>query len=501
MKRFLILPLLLIALNAVAANRYIAPNGNDNNSGTINSPWFSPNKAWQFMQPGDTLFVRGGQYLFNDQTQLYLVGRSGTVNNRIVMVNYPGEHPVFSPTIGYTNNQEHWRGGMYFEGNYAHFKGIEFRNFRYYLPDSANNPFIWRGFYAEKANFCLFEKLEFYFNENGFGLQDDSKGNLILNCDAAYNYHHASGGGHSDGFGIGYIFTIDATNPNIVKGCRSWFNGDDGFDAWMNHGFIIFDSCWSWHNGYNVYTGAVAGDGNGFKLGRTDITSTEYRRVLKNCIAYDNKERGFDKNDAQVAMQIFNCVAFQNQLAGFAVDNTEGNIFKNNFALNNGGNVNIAYAVSDHNACGGSGGNCSNWDLSVSTNDFYTDPSGLTTIRQIDGSLPNISFLHLKSTALQLIDGGVNVGIAYTGLAPDIGAFETGGAPPPPNQAPTANAGPDRNITLPTNSLTQTGDGSDPDGFITSFLWTKIAGPNTFTIVSPNQAQTVINNLIQGTYR
>ena len=72
---------------------------------------------------------------------------------------------------------------------------------------------------------------------------------------------------------------------------------------------------------------------------------------------------------------------------------------------------------------------------------------------------------------------------------------------PVPNQLPTANAGADRNITLPTNSITQTGSGTDPDGIIASYLWTKISGPATFTIVSPTQAQTVINNLIQGVYQ
>ncbi|HVT84108.1 MAG TPA: tandem-95 repeat protein [Chitinophagaceae bacterium] len=72
---------------------------------------------------------------------------------------------------------------------------------------------------------------------------------------------------------------------------------------------------------------------------------------------------------------------------------------------------------------------------------------------------------------------------------------------PAPNQAPTANAGPNQNITLPTNSVTLVGSGSDPDGTIASYQWTKISGPTQFTIVSPTQAQTVINNLIQGTYQ
>lgn len=72
---------------------------------------------------------------------------------------------------------------------------------------------------------------------------------------------------------------------------------------------------------------------------------------------------------------------------------------------------------------------------------------------------------------------------------------------PAANQSPVANAGADQNLSLPTNSLTITGNGSDPDGSIASYQWTKISGPAQFNIVSPSQAQTVINNLIQGTYQ
>jgi hypothetical protein len=71
----------------------------------------------------------------------------------------------------------------------------------------------------------------------------------------------------------------------------------------------------------------------------------------------------------------------------------------------------------------------------------------------------------------------------------------------PANQLPTANGGGNKSITLPTSTVTLAGSGSDPDGTIVSYQWTKVSGPATFTIVSPTQAQTVINNLVQGTYQ
>src|SRR5690606_26764994 len=74
------------------------------------------------------------------------------------------------------------------------------------------------------------------------------------------------------------------------------------------------------------------------------------------------------------------------------------------------------------------------------------------------------------------------------------------GPPPPPNQAPIANAGADHNITLPTNSITALGSGTDPDGTIVAYQWTKLSGPNQFSILFPAQGQTVINSLEQGVY-
>jgi hypothetical protein len=68
------------------------------------------------------------------------------------------------------------------------------------------------------------------------------------------------------------------------------------------------------------------------------------------------------------------------------------------------------------------------------------------------------------------------------------------------NIPPVANAGLNKNITLPTNSVTLTGSGTDSDGVIVSYLWTKVSGPSTFTIVSPTLSTTVINNLVAGTY-
>ncbi|HEU5164499.1 MAG TPA: hypothetical protein VFU29_03110 [Chitinophagaceae bacterium] len=53
------------------------------------------------------------------------------------------------------------------------------------------------------------------------------------------------------------------------------------------------------------------------------------------------------------------------------------------------------------------------------------------------------------------------------------------------NKPPTAIAGPDQVITLPTDSISLDDFASnDPDGTISEWLWKKIEGPASFNIVS-----------------
>jgi len=82
----------------------------------------------------------------------------------------------------------------------------------------------------------------------------------------------------------------------------------------------------------------------------------------------------------------------------------------------------------------------------------------------------------------------------------DVVQITVNATPPPPNQSPSANAGADIVITLPINSTTLSGSGTDPDGWMASYQWRKISGPSQFNIASPNTAQTSIDNLAQGTY-
>jgi hypothetical protein len=73
-------------------------------------------------------------------------------------------------------------------------------------------------------------------------------------------------------------------------------------------------------------------------------------------------------------------------------------------------------------------------------------------------------------------------------------------AAPVANIAPVANAGADQTITLPTSSVTLYGSGTDADGTIASYLWTRISGSGNALVGGGTTATATITGLTQGTY-
>jgi hypothetical protein len=70
----------------------ISPDGNDNNPGTLEKPWATFAK-FSTLQPGDTLYVRGGLYRV---AQPVVLTAKGTAQNWITLTAWPGERPVFN---------------------------------------------------------------------------------------------------------------------------------------------------------------------------------------------------------------------------------------------------------------------------------------------------------------------------------------------------------------------------------------------------------------------
>ncbi|WKV12902.1 PKD domain-containing protein [Marivirga harenae] len=69
------------------------------------------------------------------------------------------------------------------------------------------------------------------------------------------------------------------------------------------------------------------------------------------------------------------------------------------------------------------------------------------------------------------------------------------------NTPPVANAGSNKNITLPKDSVDIIGSGTDEDGEIVSYQWTQSSGPASATLINENQATLEVKDLIAGQYR
>ncbi|RYD62209.1 MAG: hypothetical protein EOP83_15190, partial [Verrucomicrobiaceae bacterium] len=70
----------------------------------------------------------------------------------------------------------------------------------------------------------------------------------------------------------------------------------------------------------------------------------------------------------------------------------------------------------------------------------------------------------------------------------------------PPSGSPTANAGTDKSITLPTNSVVINGSGTDTGGSINGYAWAQVSGPSTATLSGNTTANLTASALLQGTY-
>lgn len=453
---------LLILTGSVSFGRtwYLSPDGSDSNPGTISQPFFSLTKVWPVLLAGDTVLLRGGTYHFSS-TQ-YLVNKKGTATNTIKIWAYPGEIPVITRNTT-TSFKDNWQSGICFIGDYFHWKGLEITGF------TQLESKVYTGFRVSDSNNNVFEKINSHHNGHGFTISGKSTGNLVLNCDFHHNQDPLTEPKYEDADGLEICY-IPAGMTNTIKGCRFWWNTDDGLDLWENDGIVLIDSCWSWNNGFVPGTNTPAGNGNGFKLGITTVNhGTNVLRTLKNCLAFNNRARGFDQNKALCSVVLSNTTAFKNGTSGFVFD--YGGIIavvKNSISYKN--EIAPAFNAAAITAANSFRDNEYMPSPSpISDSDFLSlDGTQLEAPRKEDGSLPDINFMHLAPGS-GLIDAGINVGLPFNGNAPDIGAFET-----PSQSVVIVNQPPVIRISSPLKSASFTSPASitidavatDPDGAI-----------------------------------
>lgn len=404
--------IVLFNLSVFGATYYLAPTGSDSNSGTITSPWFTLNKAWTVIKAGDIVYLRGGTYSYDSQQVLR--GKNGTSGSLITISAYNNEVPILSKSSSYPATY-----GIYFKGDYFRWYKIAIAG--YTQPNGDVNS---HGLRVEDSNYNTFESLDVYNNGIGMAIfnsvgTNHSTGNLVLNCDFHHNQDpYTTGDNYGNGDGLSIAWIRNPGDENIVRGCRFWWNSDDGIDLYMNDGLVQIENCQAFYNGYTSNTFTSAGDGNGFKLGTSNDYRNVVKRILKNCVAVKNRKHGFDINDEYGIIKLYNCNAYINSGAGI--------VLSTNNLVNEAKNC-ISYSNTLANGLSTNGIYTNNsWQngITVSNTDFKSlDANLLLAARKADGSLPDNDYFRLASTS-KLIDKGTNVGMPYSGSAPDIGSFE-----------------------------------------------------------------------------
>jgi len=481
-----------------AATYYVAPKtatpaGNDAAAGDMSHPWATWEKAFTSRKPGDTVIFRGGVYPTTVTNGTGISKSiSGTASQWVVFMNYPGEVPVLDCS-NVTSTTYGKNFGLRLSGSYFKLKGLTVRN-------------VWQINAVEPAELCYAFKTEGsnYTLENctahdthGTGFWPYGSNVQLTNCDSYNHCDSRTLAGHMPGNnGYGYFHYNSGTSGSIYyKDCRAWRCSDDGW-ALADNSYVELDGCWSFKNGM------LEGAGNGFKIGFIpQKSSLPLLRVVKNSIAAFNRAGGLTTNDNNhytiAPSHIYNNVAYhngyysewKNTVYGFALYLTSGTeqeqlqrIFKNNISYKNQGAPvgdgyyhDVPYTHQNNS-----------WDISgltVADADFLSvDSTGISGPRQADGSLPVLNFLKLASNS-QLIDKGVDVGLPYTGSAPDLGIAEASAT----TTAPVARITPPATtiLTCATPSITLTATGG------ASYSWsdgTRVVGTSaTLTVTSPGQ--------------
>jgi uncharacterized repeat protein (TIGR02059 family) len=435
--RLLIFLFFSLSISLWGTTYYVSPSGLDSNPGTITQPFFTLNKAWSKVVAGDIIYMRGGTYRYNN-TGSSLTGKSGTSVNLISILAYPGEKPV----INYNNETftSQLIGITVSNVSYLYMEGIRVTG----INQPSSSTFQYGLILWNNVTNSTFEQMETdHIGGWGTVVGNNCNNILFLNCDSHHNADPLSvdSYGGSDGFqsgswGSGY------TSTNITyRGCRAWNNSDDGWDLRKADGIYTLENCWSFHNGVRENGTTKGGDGEGFKLGGSSSYTTSILRTVKNCLAFYERSGFSPEPDVQpdnnLGLAVYNCVAYHNSAVGFDFEYSNVDIVKNNVAYANTANTYSwgANATHDHNV-----GFTSDLSITLTNADFLSiDSTGVTGARQADGSLPNLNFLHL-SAGSKLIDAGVDVGLPYTGKAPDLGAFEAQSGSTPAVPAYTSSA-------------------------------------------------------------
>ena len=356
----------------LAKDYFIAPDGDDGNDGDISAPFATIGRSQRSVEAGDTVFIRGGTYRMTEgqisqrirnRALVNVLTKSGKPGRMINYFAYQDERPVFD--LSDVKPRGLRVTAFQVNGSFNHFRNISVIGVQVTITGHTQSIC-----FDNEGSGNVYESLQMHDGQAiGFWLGRGSN-NLVLNCDAYRNHDFTSEGGRGgnvDGFGF---HVRPGSVNNVFRGCRAWFNSDDGFDLISTGEAVLIENCWAFYNGFDPNFNML-----GRNAGHTEDVPG-YGHTMKNNLGYKGRTEVSNLNESLC------------------------DVSHNSFSL----------------------------DMEFRDRDFEgVDQADLVKARKPNGDLPDIRFLQLKR-GNPAIDKGVDVGLPFNGSAPDLGAFERTGS-------------------------------------------------------------------------
>jgi hypothetical protein len=190
---------------SLAATYYVSINGKDTNPGTDAAPWRTVSKAAQMLQPGDTVFIKGGNYV-----EQVIPVRSGLAGSDITYAAYPGQIPVLEgQTLSVPDPS--W-GGLFWIKNKSHIRvrGLKIQN----SASIYGSPGIAGILVTNSNNILLEDNVTLNTRSSGIGVWDSAYVSVVGN-----DIQKAVNGGSQECITIATSSHFEVAHNQVHNGC------------------------------------------------------------------------------------------------------------------------------------------------------------------------------------------------------------------------------------------------------------------------------------------
>lgn len=348
-KTYLMIPVLFVANCGVAfsAQYYVSKAGDDANPGTKSSPWKSLSKANNKVQPGDIVFIRGGEY-----QEVLRPGRSGSQDAYITYRAYPGEKPVLTNSPGKTAIVLDNRDYIAIEGIFVDGK----------KPYTSANLTKFVSMIDANYNIIRDSNFKYALGWNAVEISGSSHHNRILNN----RMSDVGGWGVDDGTRHkgDIIRILDNAKFNLVQGNHLTRGGHNLIAVAGSYNVIRnnhLDNSWGSDKGYRAVELTASSSGRGYNVLEDNVIVNSKRSsfgfpmamkaegtnqiVRRNLLMSNSQEviSAVTRDGVPVSKnaKIYHNVIYNNGGPGLRLSsfdggaNVDGNVFKNNILLGN----------------------------------------------------------------------------------------------------------------------------------------------------------------------